>query len=573
MYAIGPLVDELQDKYQAEEEVRLYLEDVHKDILEHLSRFKAEPEQPDRPSLAGIEQAELSPRDYEVNVLVNQGEQEGAPVVLEMNPTYANLFGRIEHEARFGALTTDFTLIRAGSLHRANGGYLVLPVEEIIREPDAWNSLKRALENEEIIIESAGERIGFLATKSLQPEPIPLEVKVILIGRADYYHLLDAYDDNFLELFKVKADFDTRMDRTPEHIEDYAAFVSTLCTTEGLLHLDQTGLARLVEHGSRLTADQEKLSTHFGELSDVIREANYYANRQGSETVTAGHIQKAIEERFYRSSLVQERLREMVARGTIMIDITGKQVGQVNGLSVIIQGDTAYGQPNRITASIGLGSGGVVDIEREANLGGPVHTKSVMILAGYFAQKFGQNHVLSMTARLVFEQSYTSIEGDSASMAELCALLSALSELPVHQGIAVTGSINQKGEVQAISGVNEKIEGFFDLCKVTGLTGEQGVMIPASNVSNLMLKEEVVQAVREGLFSIWPVGDINEGIEVLTGAPAGEPVEDGFEADSVNDRVDRRLREMGKAMSRAGRKAEQPTILARLRMLWQAIWQ
>ncbi len=573
LYAIGPLLDELHEKHHAQAEVRAYLEAVRSDILDNLTRFRAEPDQDEQAAVAGIEQADLSPRDYEINVLVSQQDQEGAPVVLEMNPTYSNLFGLIEQEARFGALTTDFTLIRPGALHRANGGYLVLPVDELVRNPFSWNSLKRALENGEIVIESAGERLGFLTTKTLQPEPIPLDVKVILIGMNDYYHLLDAYDETFRELFKVKAEFDTRMGRTPEHIEEYAAFVSTLCTSEGLVHLDRTALARLVEHGSRLTADQERLSTHFGELSDVVREASHYAAQEQAEAVSASHIQKAIDERFYRFSLVQERLREMIERGTIQMDITGEKVGQVNGLSVIILGDQAYGHPNRITASIGLGSGGLIDIEREANLGGPVHTKGVMILSGYFAEKFGQEQVPSMTARLVFEQSYTGVEGDSASSAELYALLSALSGLPAHQGIAVTGSINQKGEVQAISGVNEKIEGYFDLCKATGLTGDQGVMIPASNVQNLMLKQEVVQAVQEGQFSIWPVTHVEEGIELLTGVPAGAPAEKGFEPESVNDRVERRLQELSKAMSGAGRKDERPKGLARLRLLWKALWE
>jgi lon-related putative ATP-dependent protease len=482
-------------------------------------------------------------------MVVDNSELEGAPVVLEMNPTYNNLIGRIEQEAVFGALVTNFTLIRSGCLHRANGGYLVLPVEDVLRNPLAWETLKRALVNNEIVIEDAGERFGF-TTKSLRPEPIPLDVKLILIGRPDLYQLLLAYDENFTELFKVKADFDIQMPRTEVHTQEYISFVCTLCCGENLKHLDQSALARTVEHASRLAGDQEKLSTLFGEIADIIREANYYANQEEKQYISAPHIERAIDERFYRSSLIRDRLQEMITRDQIKIDVTGEKVGQVNGLSVLGLGDISFGQPSRITASISLGRDGVMNIEREAEMSGPIHTKGVLILSGYLAQKYAQDKPLSLSARLVFEQSYSGVEGDSASSTELYALLSALSGFPIRQGIAVTGSVNQKGEVQVIGGVNQKIEGFFEVCYAKGLTGEQGVMIPAGNVTNLMLKKPVLEAVQEGKFHIWAVNSIEEGIETLTGVKAGERLEDGrFEPDTVNARVDAKLADLAERLA------------------------
>jgi lon-related putative ATP-dependent protease len=440
-------------------------------------------------------------------------------------------------------------MIGEGSLHRANGGYLVIPVEELLRNLFSWDGLKRALRNKEIVIEEAGERLGWITTKSLRCAPIPLDVKIVLTGHSMFYHLLYNHDEDFSELFKVKADFDTRTDRTEQSIRDYAAFVCTVCEEENLKHLDSSALAKFVEHGSRLAEDQEKLSTHFGEIADIIREASFYASRQGIPHVTAEHVTKAVDEKFYRSNLMQERILEMFERGTLMIDVEGERVGQVNGLSVMNLGDIAFGRPNRITVNIGLGREGLVDIEREAKLGGPIHTKGVMILAGYLTERYAQDKPLSLSARLVFEQSYSGIEGDSASSTELYALLSGLSGLAIKQGIAITGSVNQKGEVQAIGGVNEKIEGFFEVCKAKGLTGEQGVLIPSSNVKNLMLKEEVVEAVRQGRFHVWPVKTIDEGIEVLTGVRAGHRKEDGvFEEGTVNDLVDKRLRGLAETM-------------------------
>jgi lon-related putative ATP-dependent protease len=555
-FGIDPLIDDLKESYEDCEEVADYLDDVRNDILENLDKFRADPQQQQQqeqgPRMPGAEK--LSMRKYEVNVLVDNGKLTGAPVVIESNPTYANLFGRIEKEPQFGTLLTDFTMIRAGSVHRASGGYLVIPVPELLRTPLAWESLKRALRNGQAAIEEPGERMGYIATKSLRPEPTDFDVKVVLIGDSELYYLLTAYDPDFRELFKVKADFDSQMERSAENVRHYASFVCTLCGNEDLKHLDRSGMAKVVEHGSRLASDQTKLSTKFGELADVVREASYYASQEGADYVTGDHVKKAIDERYYRSNLVQERIQEMIERGSIMIDVEGSRVGQVNGLSVSGLGDILFGRPSRITASVGLGRGGVVDIEREANLGGPLHTKGVLILSGYLVEQYAQDKPLSLSARLVFEQSYGGVDGDSASSTELYALLSSLSDLPIKQGIAVTGSVNQKGQVQAIGGVNAKIEGFFAICEAKGLTGEQGVVIPASNVPNLMLKEEVIRAVQESKFNIWAVETVDEGIEVLTGVPAGRRLGDGtFEPGTVHQRVDQRLGSLAQAMKEYGR--------------------
>lgn len=554
LYALRNWNEEMKEKFQDLPEVLLYIDAVQTDLLDQVELFKTDGQE-ETPALPFAAPPKGLPlKKYAVNILVDNSKIKGAPVIVETNPTHDNLFGRIEQEARYGALVTDFTLVRGGALHRANGGYLVLPVEDVIRSPFAWEDLSHALANAKIEIEDATEKYGF-STRSLKPEPIPLDIKVILIGRPDIFQLLLSYEVHFSELFKVKAEFDTAMVRSPEHTREYAGFASMLCNTGNLKHLDGTALARLVEHGSRLAEDQEKLSTRFGEISDVIREANYYAGLDGVDLISAQHIRKAIEERYYRSNLIQERLQEMIGRGVIKIDITGKKVGQINGLSVLGLGDISFGQPNRITVSLSLGREGVVNIEREAKLSGPIHTKGVLILSGFLSNRYAQDKPLSLSARLVFEQSYGGIEGDSASSTELYAIISALADLPVSQALAVTGSVNQNGEVQAIGGVNEKIEGYFEICKAAGLTGEQGVVLPESNVTNLMLKESVVDAIRQGKFHLWPVRTIDEGIEVLTGVKAGERLPDGsFEANTVNARVDQRLRQMAEALQRFGKE-------------------
>lgn len=544
LYAIGHLVANLTEKYEKFPEVVAYLEQVRDDVLENLVQFIKEPKAPPVPFPVPW-MKELPFRKYDVNLIVDNSNLEGAPVVIEFNPTHQNLFGRIEKEAQFGVLTTDFTMIRGGSMHKANGGYLVLPVEELIRNLFSWESLKTALMSERITVEEAGERLGFIATKGLRPVPIPLSVKVILIGNPLLYHMLYMSDRDFKELFKVKADFDIYMDRTEENMRKYAAFICTFCRKEKLKHLDASAVAKVIEYGSRLAGDQRKLSTRFADIADVIREANFYASQENVKYVTRNQVKKAIEEKLYRSNLIQEKIQEMIRRAILLIDTEGEATGQVNGLSVMSLGDFAFGRPSRVTASIGLGREGVIDIEREAKLGGRIHSKGVMILSGYLTEKYAQDKPLSLSARLVFEQSYEEVEGDSASSAELYAVLSALSGLPIKQGIAVTGSVNQKGEIQAIGGANEKIEGFFEVCKAKGLTSQQGVIIPESNVQNLMLKDEVVDAVKAGNFHIYPVKTIDEGIEVVTGVKAGLRRSDRtFDEKTVNYRVDKRLKEM-----------------------------
>jgi lon-related putative ATP-dependent protease len=558
LFAASHPLGMLKEKYKDLPEVMAYLEEVQADILENLDEFRAEPQE--QPELASLTQktSDKTLKRYAVSVLVDNAALKGVPVVTEQNPTYNNLFGRIENEAHFGTLVTDFSMIRQGSLHRANGGYLILPIEELLRNAFSWDSLKRALRTREIVIEDAGERLGFLTTRTLQPQPVPLDVKIILIGRPILHSLLQAYDEDFSELFKVKADFDSSMDRTEESVRDYVSFVSAVCSEEGLRHLDRFALSQIVELGSRLSEDQNKLSARFGELTDVIREADYYATQENSSAVKVTHVRKAIEEKHYRSNLVQQRLGEMISRGVLLIEVEGERVGQVNGLSVINLGDIAFGLPSRITVSIGVGREGLIDIEREAKLSGPTHTKGVLILAGYLMGKFAHDRPLGLSARLVFEQNYSGVDGDSASSTELYAILSGLSGIAIKQGIAVTGSVNQKGEVQAIGGVNEKIEGFFECCKANGFTGGHGVLIPVSNEQHLMLKEEVVDAVRNGSFHVWSVKTIDEGIEILTGVKAGIRREDGtFEEGSINERVDRRLGELAKTLAKFGKGDEE----------------
>jgi lon-related putative ATP-dependent protease len=549
LYAIGHLILDLSTKYQKFPDITTHLTDIQNDILENVTQFIQEPKPSPQMPFQVPWLKERTFRKYEVNVIVNNSDLTGAPVTMEFNPTYPNLFGRIEKEAQFGVLSTDFTMIRGGSLHKANGGYLVLQVEDLVRNLFSYDSLKRALMNECIRIEEAGERLGFITTKGLKPEPIPLNVKTIIIGNPFLYQQLYALDPDFKELFKVKSDFDIVMDRTPENTQKYAAFICTFCRKEKLNHLDASGVAQIIEYGSRLAADQEKLSTKLAEIADIIREANFYAKEEEATFITEDHVRKAIEEKKYRSNLIQEKIQEMIERNTLLINTEGEVTGQVNGLFVMSLGDFAFGAPSRVTATVGLGQGGIIDIQRESKLGGPIHTKGVMILSGYLSEKYAQDKPLSLSARLVFEQSYGMVEGDSASSTELYAILSELSDVPVNQSMAVTGSVNQKGEVQAIGGVNEKIEGFFEICKVKGLTKQQGALIPDSNVKNLMLKEEVVNAVRMGLFHIYPVKTIDEGIELLTGRRAGKRQLDGtFEEGTITYLVEQKLNRMAERL-------------------------
>ncbi|HEX5772904.1 MAG TPA: Lon protease family protein, partial [Geomobilimonas sp.] len=489
---------------------------------------------------------------YQVNVFVDNKGVEGAPVVFEANPTYNNLFGRIEHVMQMGGMaTTNFTLVKPGALHRANGGYLIVDAREVLINPFAWDALKRCIRSGEIRIEDVLEQYRFMSIASLKPEPIQLQTKIIMIGSPWIYYLLFYMEPDYRKFFKVKADFDSRIARTPEIMRDYALFVATHCKNENLLHFDRSGVAGLLEYSSRLVEDQERLSSQFMEIADLIREASYWAGQQQSIVVTREHVRKAIDEKIYRSNRIEERMQELFDDGTILCDTDGSEVGQINGLSVLTIGDYMFGRPSRVTARTYIGRGGMVNIEREVKLSGPIHDKGVLILTGYLGGKFAHDKPLSFSASICFEQSYEGVEGDSASSTELYALLSALSGVPIRQGIAVTGSVNQLGKVQPIGGVNYKIEGFYAVCKAKGLTGEQGVMIPASNLRHLMLKDEVLEAVREGRFHIWSVATIDQGIEVLTGVPAGEWQPDGgYPEGSINFLVDRRLREMLESMKK-----------------------
>jgi lon-related putative ATP-dependent protease len=543
-YSIGHIFEEMKNKYDKLPQVIEHLDEVEKDVIENYEQFRSEPKVAESDPM-GIMQVLFRRqilRKYEINVLVDNSELKGAPVILELNPTFNNLFGRIEKEAQFGALYTDFSMIKSGSLHRANGGYLVVRIEDILKNFESWEGMKRTLRDGKLVIEEISERLGFMATRSLMPEPIPLNIKVVVIGEPLYYYLLLKLDLEFGELFKVKADFDSRMDKTVTSLKEYARVVCRICKEENLLHLESDALARIMEHSVRLAGDQEKLSTLFADIADIVREASFWAEEDKVALIEAKHVEKAIEQRIYRSNLIQQRINEMIDKGMIKIDHEGYETGQVNGLEVIELGNLAFGKPTRITASLGVGREGVIDIEREAKLGGRLHTKGVMILSGFMNDRYARDVPLSLSARLVFEQSYEEVEGDSASSAELYTLLSRLAQVPINQGIAVTGSVNQKGEMQAIGGVNEKVEGFFEVCRAKGLSGQQGVLIPDSNIKNLMLKEEVVTAVNSGDFHLYPVSTIDEGMEILTGVRAGKRLEDGnFEPDSINDKVQRRL--------------------------------
>jgi lon-related putative ATP-dependent protease len=546
LYAIGNQMEILNEKYKNNAEVAAYLRAIENDILDNLTQFaRRGGSEPQEPLLFQMPWMKEDPyKKYEVNVVIDNSETKGAPVILETNPTYPNLLGRTEKEAQFGALTTDFTMIRAGAIHKANGGYLIIPVEELLRNPFSYDGLKRDLRDENIVIAEPEERYGFLSVKTIKPQPIPLSAKVILIGDPYLYQMMFQLDNDFKELFKIKAEFDSVMDRTDEKVGQFASWVCSLCEKENMKHLDGGGVAKLVEYSSRVADDQYKLSIQFAHIADIIREANFYATQDNSEFITGEHVKKAVEEKVYRSKLIQEKIQEMIKRGFFLIDTVDQSVGQVNGLSVMGLGDFAFGNPSRVTASIGLGREGIMDIEREAKMGGPIHTKGVLILSGYLNGKYAKDKPMSLSARIVFEQNYEGVEGDSASSTELYCILSALSGLPIKQNIAVTGSVNQKGEVQAIGGVNEKIEGFFEVCKLKGLTGQQGVMIQESNVQNLMLKEEVIETVKAGKFNIYAVKTIDEGIEFLTGKKSGLRLSDGtFEENTVNYLVDKQLRE------------------------------
>ena len=549
-YAVGHLLDELRERYAQFPTVVTLLEEIRADILENAQAIKEirqlEQMQSEQMPFAAMLGRQLPSFDqYRVNLIVNNCETKGAPVILARNPSYQNLVGRIEHQGQFGTLVTNFNMIKGGLLHKANGGYLLIDAREVLTKPLAWEGMERALKNKLVEIESLLEAYGMFATRSLSPEPIPLHLKVVLLGDPQIYYLLFAYDPDFRELFKVKVDFAHRMERSPQTTDQYARFIATVCREEGLKHFSPGGVAKVVDHGARLVEHQEKLATKFGDIVDLIRQSSYWAGKNGHELVDAQDVKQALDEKVYRANQIQQLLEEMIAEGTLLVDTGGTRTGQVNGLAVLSLGDYAFGKPSRITAVIHVGNAGVMNIDREVKMGGRIHNKGALILAGYLGGKYATDVPLALSASITFEQVYEEIEGDSASSVELYALLSALSGYPLRQDLAVTGSVNQHGQVQAIGGVNEKIEGFFDVCRLTGLTGSQGVMIPHSNARHLMLREDVVDAAREGKFHIYPVSTIDEGIALLTGKPAGERGADGrYPDDSVNGAVQRRLREL-----------------------------
>jgi lon-related putative ATP-dependent protease len=568
--AIRPFFDKLAPEYADWPDVFAYLVGIQAHVAEHTDDFGAaampvEGEEVTDQSAdsmpAWLRPQAASPFDrYRLNVIVDNSGLQGAPVIVETNPTYPNLIGRVEMRAEFGTLVTDYRQIKAGALHRANGGYLLLDARVLLRQPLGWEALKQALRNARIRIEDLAQQMGVLAAATLVPEPIPLDVKVVLIGDPETYYALYAYDEQFEKLFKVRADFAAEMAWTSDNEERIVRFIRGRCQEYGLPHFDASGVAKVIEYSGRLVEDQRKLTTRFAHVADVIQEAAFWAGRaqrSGPTIVTAADVQRAIDERVYRSNQYEERMRELITDGTILVEVSGAAVGQVNGLAVLELGDYAFGRPNRITCSSYQGRAGVINIEREARLSGRTHDKGILILTGFLGGRYAQDKPLSLSASIAFEQSYDGIDGDSASSTELYALLSSLADLPIQQGIAVTGSVNQRGEVQAIGGATAKIEGFYDVCRTMpgGLTGDQGVILPATNVSTLMLREDVVEAVAQGMFHLWPVRTIDEGIELLTGVPAGERGPDGvYPPDTVNGRVDHRLRELAEQLEAFGKK-------------------
>jgi lon-related putative ATP-dependent protease len=524
-FAVASLIADLRGGYADLPDVLDYLEAVERDIKENVDDFLPQqptPPQPGGPpvSAAALAQAEdVRFRRYQVNVVVDNSGRQGAPVVYEDNPTYQNLVGRVEYLARFGALSTDFNLILAGALHRANGGYLILDAERLIAGGYGWAALKRALQSGEIRIESIEQALNLASTVTLQPEPIPIEVKVVLVGSPMLYYLLSANDDDFAELFKIAADFDDRVTRTGDATLLYARVIATIVRREHLRAFDRDAVARVIERAARLAGDSERLSTSMRAIVELLQEADQLAADVGKEVVGGSEVQGAIDAQIRRGGRIYQRMQEEIVRRTMRIETDGEVTGQINGLSVISLGALAFGNPTRITAQVRMGRGEVVDIEREVQLGGPLHSKGVLILTGFLGGRFGADRPLSLHASLVFEQSYGGVDGDSASAAELFALLSALSEVPIRQSFAVTGSVDQHGIIQAIGGVNEKIEGFFDICKAVGLTGKQGCIIPASNVKHLMLRADVVAAAEEGKFRVIPMETIDQGFALLTGVP------------------------------------------------------
>ena len=549
----GPLA-ELNGKYRDNPKILTYLDDVRAHILKNLNRFKGSDSSPGMVQMAPIALGEPSTDPflaYRVNVFVDNSETQGPPIIVETNPTYHNLFGVVEKKPIVGGYVTDFTLIKAGSISRANGGYLVLNDRDVLASAGVWEALQRVIKNRELRIEEPAAFFGWVPPQGLRPEPIPTDTKVIMIGDPYLYRTLATMDPDFRETFKVKADFDFQIDRSAENIVAFACFIGDYCNRERLRHLDASGVARIIEQCARVVEDQGKLSTRFSDVADLLIESDYWAGKDKAALVSAKHVERAIVEKTFRLNLIEKRLQELIADGIILVDVDGSVLGQVNGLAVYQMGDFSFGKPSRITAKTFIGRGGIVNIERESKLSGKTHDKGVLILSGYIGAKYAQERQLSLSASICFEQSYDGVDGDSASSTELYATLSSLSGIPIKQGLAVTGSVNQNGEVQAIGGINYKIEGFYDVCRLKGITGNQGVLMPKSNLRNLMLRPDVVEAVKDGKFHIYAVSSIDEGMEVLTGVAAGERDSEGhYPEGSINDLVEKKLRQFSEQLRR-----------------------
>lgn len=549
LYAVGIHIDDLKDKYNLYPDVLGYLGKVKNDILDNVDHLVSPNYSEDQQSailqlLLTRKGQEVNIYDrYKINLIVDNSRLQGAPVIVDYNPTFYNLMGLCEYENEMGAMTTDYTLIKPGLFHQANGGFLVLQANDVLSNPQSFEAIKRTLKTRQVLIENIKEQMGLVAVSALKPEPIPIDVKIILVGSAEIYHLLYNYDRDFNKYFKIKADFDEHMDWNNDNIQHLAQYIGSYCTKEGIKHFDKTGVAEVVNYGSWLVQDQNKLTTRFAEIINILGEAGAWADIDGNPLVSAKHVNKAIKEKRKRSNKYDEELLELIREGTILIDTDGYTVGQINGLAVMDTGGYCFGKPSRITAATYMGKTGILDIEREVETGGNTHTKGVLILSGYIGKKYAQETPLSLAASICFEQLYSGIEGDSASSTELFAVLSSLSDLPVYQGISVTGSVNQLGFIQPIGGATFKIEGFFEICKINGLNGKQGVIIPHQNVKNLVLSDDVVAAVEKGLFHIFPIKTVDEGIEILTGVPAGQRMPDGtYPIGTVNDRVYKKLK-------------------------------
>ena len=553
-YVVNPAINELLEMFKNFKGVVEYLYKVKENILDNIDDFRPKEDVP--LAIGGIRLQKQEPtfERFKVNLIVSNRENEGAPVVFESNPTYTNLFGRIEYKVQLGVATTDFTMIKAGSILKANGGYLIVNALDVLRNIFVYDSLKRMIKNREARIEDPWEQYRLVSSTTLKPSPIPVNIKLVIIGEPFIYYLLYNLDTEYRKLFKVKADFDTVMPRSDDNIEKYAHFIATRCREEGLLPFDRTGVSRIIEYGARLAGDKDKLTARFNDIENMIVEAGYWAKVEGARNVSASHVEKADAERVYRNSKISDKLRDYITEDTIMVATGGKVVGQVNGLAILDPGDYAFGKPSRVTAKVFMGDSGVVNIEREVKMSGRIHNKALMIFTSFLGERFAQKFPLTLSASITFEQLYEEIEGDSATCTEVYALYSSLSGKPLDQGIAVTGSMNQRGEVQPIGGVNQKIEGFFEVCKAKGLTGAQGVIIPKRNVRHLMLKREVVDAVKDGKFAVYPIEHVDEGLEILTGMQAGERDTNGnFPEGTLNDLVEKRLHGLAKDLKAFGR--------------------